>query len=117
MRRKARTDANQRDVVERLRQYPGISVYPTHAVGAGFPDLCVGFRGRTYLFELKDPKRKPSERRLTGDQKSFFQRWSGHCAKVESEDEILAEIGYAHQGHAGRDARTGAGRQRSHRPG
>lgn len=46
MRRAARTDANQVEIVSALRAI-GCSVSDTSGVGGGFPDLAVGFRKRT----------------------------------------------------------------------
>ena len=92
MRRAARIDANQPGIVKELRQIPGVSVAITSALGDGYPDLTVGFRGRTYLFEIKDPDKPPSKRRLTEEEAEFFARWRGHVAKVESANEILSVL-------------------------
>lgn len=48
MRRRARVDDNQAEIVKVLRQL-GATVRPTHTVGDGFPDLVVGWRGKNYL--------------------------------------------------------------------
>jgi hypothetical protein len=44
----AKVDANQAAVVAALRKI-GASVQPLHGVGAGVPDLLVGFQGRNWL--------------------------------------------------------------------
>lgn len=68
MRRAARVDANQEQVVSALR-----------AAGAyvwiiGLPvDLLVGYKGYTVLMEVKDGPRK----RLTPLQEAFFAKWEG----------------------------------------
>jgi Holliday junction resolvase len=67
MRRAARTDSNQTEIVAILRSL-GCSVQMLHAVGAGCPDLLVGVAGQNLLIEIKDGSRKPSARRLTSDQ-------------------------------------------------
>jgi Holliday junction resolvase len=77
--RAARTDANQREIVKALRKI-GASVYVTSAVGAGFPDLVVGYCGRNWLIECKDGEKRPSERKLTPDQIEFKATWRGHWA-------------------------------------
>ena len=64
MRRAARADSNQAEIVDALRKV-GASVQPIHTVGGGVPDLLVGFRGQNYLFEVKDGEKAPSDRRLT----------------------------------------------------
>jgi len=47
-RRAAKIDANQNSIVDELRSM-GISVE------VGYDDILVGWRGRTYWFEVKDP--------------------------------------------------------------
>lgn len=76
MRRAARTDSNQQEIVRFLRGI-GATVQPTHAVGDGFPDLVVGWRGATVLIEVKDGSRCPSARRLTPDEERFHAEWRG----------------------------------------
>jgi len=68
VRRAARVDANQDQVVSALR-----------AAGAyvwiiGLPvDLLVGYKGQTVLMEVKDGPKK----RLTALQDTFFENWTG----------------------------------------
>ena len=68
MRRAARVDANQIQIVSALR-----------AAGAyvwiiGLPvDLLVGYKGHTFLVEIKST----SKQRLTGLQADFFENWMG----------------------------------------
>ena len=92
MRRAAKIDANQPEIVKALRAV-GATVTPTHAAGQGFPDLCVGFRGRNFLLEVKDGSKVPSARRLTKDQVSWHATWEGHVEVVETTDEALQAIG------------------------
>jgi hypothetical protein len=68
-----KTDANQSSIVSALRQV-GASVVDLSAVGRGVPDLLVGFRGRTYLLEVKN---KLGRNRLTADQDVFLAWWHG----------------------------------------
>ena len=67
MRRAARTDANHATIRDALRSV-GCSVADTSAVGQGFPDLVIGFRGATMLIEVKDGSKAPSRRKLTPEQ-------------------------------------------------
>ena len=60
MRKQGRTDTNQREIVQALRDI-GASVEVLSGVGKGCPDLLVGFRGDTYLLEVKGPKGKTTE--------------------------------------------------------
>lgn len=64
MRARPRIDANQPDIVKALRKM-GAFVQSLAAVGDGCPDLLVGFRGKTYLIEVKDGDKPPSKRALT----------------------------------------------------
>lgn len=92
MRRAAKVDANQDQVVSALRA-AGASVTSSAAIGKGFPDVVVGFRGVTYLLEIKDGNKPPSARELTPDQAQWHIEWRGHAVVVTSVDEALAAIG------------------------
>ena len=93
MRRAAKVDRNQSEIVQALRSV-GASVYSLAAVGDGIPDLLIGFRRSTYLLEVKDGKKKPSARELTPDQVRFHSEWfGGACVVVNSVPEALAAIG------------------------
>jgi len=85
MRYAARVDANQDQIVVALR-----------AAGAyvwiiGLPvDLLVGYKGHTFLVEIKTNAKK----RLTTLQRDFFESWSGSTlARVDSPDAALRMIG------------------------
>jgi hypothetical protein len=92
MRRVAKTDANQKEIVKFLRM-AGAVVQPLHAVGSGCPDLLVGFRGANHLLEVKDGKKPPSAQELTADQKEWHSAWRGQVAIVNSVDDALRAIG------------------------
>ena len=87
MRYAARVDRNQADIVRALRQ-AGAEVTPTHTLGHGFPDLVAGFRGVTYLLEVKMPGEH-----LTEDEERWHRRWSGQVSIVYSEEDALRAIG------------------------
>lgn len=76
MRRAARIDDNQKQIVKAFRGM-GASVAHTHSVGKGFPDLIVGFLGINALVEVKDGNKIPSAQKLTSDQVDFHQNWKG----------------------------------------
>jgi len=85
IRRAARVDANQAQVVSALR-----------AAGAyvwiiGLPvDLLVGYNGQTYLVEIKDGPKKP----LTRLQQDFFGNWcGGGLNRINSPEDALKMIG------------------------
>ena len=77
MRRAARVDANHGEIVEALLSVAGVAVHSLAGVGCGCPDLLVGAEGKTYLVEVKDGEKYPSERTLTPDQRKWIERWTG----------------------------------------
>jgi|TARA_R100000049_G_C1934580_1_gene78451 Holliday junction resolvase len=83
MRKIGRVDVNQKEIVLALRRV-GCSVLILSNVGGGCPDICVGYKGINYLFEIKDGTKTPSQRKLTPDEKKFFDTWEGHCNIVGS---------------------------------
>ena len=89
--RAARTDGNQTAIVDGLRK-ANISVFITSGVGAGFPDLCCGYAGRNFLFEIKDYRKPKADRQLTPDQVKFFNAWQGSVIKIEHLHEALEFI-------------------------
>lgn len=76
--RAKRVDRNQPEIVKALRAY-GCSVWHTHMMGEGFPDLIVGHRRSNLIgfLEIKDGKKPPSARELTPAQRIFFMEWDG----------------------------------------
>ena len=89
MRRAAKSDANQREIVATFRSI-GCSVAVTSGLGDGFTDLVVARRGKTILVEIKDGSKPPSARKLTPDQITFHAEWRGIIVIVESIDDALA---------------------------
>ena len=88
MRRAARIDANQDQIVSALRAAGAIVRIVTQ--GNGLPDLLVGYRGHTILIEVKDGRKAPSARKLTEAEQKFFDEWRGGMLRVvESVDEAL----------------------------
>ena len=93
MRRAAKVDANQEQIVEALRAV-GATVQTLAAVGKGVPDLLVGYQGKTLLLEVKDGRRPPSEKRLTEDQLVWHGAWrGGPLAVVDGVDAALRALG------------------------
>ena len=82
LRHKASLDANHVEIVQALRQV-GATVVDLAKVGKGCPDILVGFRGKTYLMEIKTAKGY-----VRTTQEQFFRSWNGgHIAVVRSFDE------------------------------
>lgn len=88
-RRAAKVDANQSDLVLELRKR-GATVQHLHMVGHGCPDICVGYRGANFLFEIKDGSKPPSARKLTPPEQSFFDNWRGQVHVIYSADGAFA---------------------------
>ena len=80
-----KTDDNQNDLVEKLRELPGVTVEVDHH------DILVGRNGKTYWFEIKSSKPSPSK--LRKSQKDLLKEWRGHYKIVWTLDQILEEIG------------------------
>jgi hypothetical protein len=87
VRRAARRDANEADVVKALASV-GASVFVA-LMGDGFPDLVVGYRGRTYLMEVKDGRKPEHARPLTPMQAEFIRDWKGQVIVVTSPAEAV----------------------------
>jgi hypothetical protein len=75
-------DANHHAIRDGLKAR-GASTY-----SGGPLDLIVGFRGRTFLLEVKTAKGK-----IRPSQEAFLRAWSGHAAVVRTLDEALIAIG------------------------
>ena len=95
MRRAARIDANQPEIVAAYRGV-GASVQILSAVGDGCPDLLVGFRMANYLVEVKDGAKPPSARRLTDDQIRWHDAWRAPVHIVTTVEDALDVIGMRH---------------------
>jgi hypothetical protein len=89
MRRAARTDSTQTDIVNALRRC-GCRVLHLHTLGSGAPDILVGLGRRLTMMELKSGDLSPSRRRLTPLEQDFARDWAGHVITIESVDQALA---------------------------
>lgn len=92
-RRAARIDSNQNAIVRTLRAIPGVSVEPGH------DDILVGYKGKTFWFEVKDPQKilnKDGSFRageIKPSQEKLLKEFEGHYAIVWDVDMILFQIG------------------------
>lgn len=95
MRRSSRVDANQPEIVSALRDI-GCSVESLHRVGGGVPDILVGYRGRNYLMEIKNPEAVNRQRgsQLLPEQSAWHNAWRGlPVAVVRSINDALEVLG------------------------
>lgn len=87
-----KVDNNQSAIVESLRRLPGVTVALKH------DDILVGYKGRTYWYEIKNPdavskktgKIRDSEKKKS--QKVLEAGWTGHYKIVSSVMEIANDI-------------------------
>ena len=84
-----RTDRNHAEIINALRKIPNLSVFSTHEVGKGFPDIVIGYKGVNYLIEIKDGNKPPSARKLTDAELQFHSNWKGQIKIVNNFDELL----------------------------
>ena len=74
MRRAARIDDNQKEIVKALRVC-GCKVLSLAAVGNGCPDLLVYRGGQLFMLEIKDGAKVKSRQQLTNFQVQFRKDW------------------------------------------
>lgn len=91
MRRAAKVDANQAEIVRGLRAL-GCTVQSLATVGKGCPDILVGFRGTNYCMEIKDGSKPPSAQKLTPAEVDWHDAWLGQAAVVRSLDEAVSVV-------------------------
>ena len=92
MRRAARIDANQTDIVQALLG-AGYSVQSLAGVGCGCPDLLVGAMGTNVLLEIKNPETTRGQTRETLEaQKKFSAFWQGQLAVVTTIEEAFEAL-------------------------
>ena len=87
MRRAARIDDNQNEVVECFRSL-GWSVLIVSQLKKCC-DIFVSKHGRTIAVEIKDGSKPPSKRKLTEGEQEFKDNWQGEYAIVESIDDVV----------------------------
>ena len=86
--RAKRVDVNQKEIVHALRTF-GATVQDLSGVGAGCPDLLIGYRGHTILIEVK----RDAKAKLTSHQVEWHDGWRGGLAvRIESIDDAIALI-------------------------
>lgn len=88
MRRAARRDTNEGDIIKAIRAE---GAYVKVINDEGLFDLLVSYRGETLMIEVKDGAKPPSARRLTEAEQKFHEEWPGsNLHIVTSAEEALA---------------------------
>lgn len=82
-----RIDANQPEIIDALEGI-GATVVSLTRVKSGCPDICVGYHGVNYLFEIKVEKG-----RMTDAENKFHEQWRGQVLVIRSVDDALAAMG------------------------
>lgn len=92
MRRAAKIDANQTDIVDALRQIPGVSVE------VGHDDILVGHAGKTWWYEIKSEdaiSKKTGDvwwSEVTPSERTRLATWTGHYRIVWDVRQILEDL-------------------------
>lgn len=84
-----RVDSNQKDIVTALRN-EGFAVQHLHSVGAGCPDILVGYEGINVLIEIKE-----GDGKLTPAQVLWHKSWQGQVAIAKDKQEAIEIVKYA----------------------
>ena len=85
-RRAAKVDDNQSEIVTALREIPGVTVQPGH------DDILVGYRGRTFWFEIKTKMAIRLKACLKPSQAKLLAEWTGHYRVVSCLEDIMSEL-------------------------
>jgi hypothetical protein len=88
MRRAARRDDNEKEIIAAMRAE---GAYVKVINDDGTFDLLCWYNGRTLLLEIKDGTKPPSARRLTPAEQKFHDEWPGdNLYIVNSVEEAIA---------------------------
>ncbi len=92
-RRAAKIDNNQNEIVNALRDINGVTVQ------VGMDDILVGYKGRSYWFEIKEPSCVSPKTGMVRhssikeSQHKLIEHWTGHYEIVWDISQILLSIG------------------------
>lgn len=79
-------DINQNEIYSKLIRIPGVSVIDISSFGGGVGDLLVGYAGKNFLFEIKNPDRKIV---YTSAEEVFRRSWFGNHFTIQSFDDAI----------------------------
>jgi len=88
LRKAARIDANQPEIVATFRKL-GATVDITSAVGDGFPDIIVNCFKISVKVEIKDGSKVPSKQKLTKAEKEHHDKCKGATVIINSIDQCI----------------------------
>lgn len=92
-RRKDKIDANQPDIVKKLREIDGVTVE------LGMDDILIGYEGVNYWIEIKDPERSQNKAghfkkgEIKPHQAWLDENWTGQYSICTTLEQILETIG------------------------
>ena len=89
-RRAARTDDNQKEIVALFRKLGWHVLIVSQLKNCC--DIIASKNGRTVAIEIKDGKKKPSDRKLTEGELKFKNEWQGEYALIESEQDVFSLV-------------------------
>jgi hypothetical protein len=89
MRRAARRDVGEDDIVKALR---ACGAYVKKVNDEGAWDLLVWYRGYTLLLEVKDGKKPPSAQALTPAEQKFHDEWPGDNLHIVNSVEAALDL-------------------------
>jgi hypothetical protein len=84
-----KTDHNHAKIISQCRTIPALSIFSTHTLGKGFPDIVIGYNGCNYLFEIKDGNKPKSQTKLTPHEETFHSTWKGQVHIIYNIEDIL----------------------------
>lgn len=87
LRLRSKVDANQPKLVAQIRKL-GATVKVVSQLKR-FCDIVVGYQGKNYLIEIKDPDKPPSQRKLTPDEIDFHMEWEGQIDVVHTIEDVI----------------------------
>ena len=86
MRKHAKVDLNQVEIVAAIRKVGG-KVLHLHQIGGGCADVLVKYRGVLLLMEIKS-----KGGRMTPDEQAFYDEWQDCMVVVYSAEEALEAL-------------------------
>jgi hypothetical protein len=87
MRRDAKVDANQPDIVKKFRGLDWSVLIISQLKNCC--DIIVSKGGRTIAIEIKDGEKPPSAQKLTNGEQVFRDMWQGEYKIVNCESDVI----------------------------